>query len=87
MLADDDPRKALVSKDLITYVADRKGHDRRYAIAPDKIKEMCIRDRPLPSVSTISVPLRRYSLLIEVISISPLADGFTLRAISTTSLS
>ena len=23
---------------LITYVADRKGHDRRYAIAPDKIK-------------------------------------------------
>ncbi len=37
-LSDDDPRKALVSKDLITYVADRKGHDRRYAIAPDKIK-------------------------------------------------
>ena len=29
---------SLVSKDLITYVADRKGHDRRYAIAPDKIK-------------------------------------------------
>ena len=24
---------------LITYVEDRKGHDRRYAIAPDKIKE------------------------------------------------
>ena len=22
----------------ITYVTDRKGHDRRYAIAPDKIK-------------------------------------------------
>ena len=38
MLPDDDPRKALVSKDLITYVGDRKGHDRRYAIAPDKIK-------------------------------------------------
>ncbi len=37
-LADDDPRKKLVSKDLITYVEDRKGHDRRYAIAPDKIK-------------------------------------------------
>lgn len=37
-LADNDPRKALVSKDLITYVEDRKGHDRRYAIAPDKIK-------------------------------------------------
>ena len=38
MLPDDDPRKALVSEDLITYVEDRKGHDRRYAIAPDKIK-------------------------------------------------
>ena len=37
MLADDDPRKALVSKDLITYVADRKGHDMRYAIDPTKI--------------------------------------------------
>ena len=39
MLSDDDPRRALVSKDLITYVEDRKGHDRRYAIAPDKIKK------------------------------------------------
>ena len=39
MLPDEDPRKKLVSKDLITYVTDRKGHDRRYAIAPDKIKE------------------------------------------------
>ncbi len=38
MLPDSDPRKANVSKDLITYVTDRKGHDRRYAIAPDKIK-------------------------------------------------
>lgn len=38
MLDDSDPRKAHVSKDLITYVEDRKGHDRRYAIAPDKIK-------------------------------------------------
>lgn len=38
MLPEDDPRKALVSKDLITYVEDRKGHDRRYAIAPDKIR-------------------------------------------------
>ena len=38
MLAEDDPRRALVSRDLITYVEDRKGHDRRYAIAPDKIK-------------------------------------------------
>ena len=38
MLPADDPRRANVSKDLITYVEDRKGHDRRYAIAPDKIK-------------------------------------------------
>ena len=38
MLPDDDPRKAHVSADLISYVEDRKGHDRRYAIAPDKIK-------------------------------------------------
>ena len=36
-LSDDDPRKAYVTEDLITYVEDRKGHDRRYAIAPDKI--------------------------------------------------
>ena len=38
MLSDEDPRKAHVTKDLITFVEDRKGHDRRYAIAPDKIK-------------------------------------------------
>ena len=38
-LADDDPRKKHVTDDLITYVEDRKGHDRRYAIAPDKIKK------------------------------------------------
>ena len=39
MLPEGDPRKELVSEKLITYVEDRKGHDRRYAIAPDKIKE------------------------------------------------
>ncbi|NLZ81420.1 MAG: dTDP-glucose 4,6-dehydratase [Clostridiales bacterium] len=39
LLPSSDPRRANVSKDLITYVEDRKGHDRRYAIAPDKIKE------------------------------------------------
>lgn len=39
MLQADDPRKELVTRDLITYVEDRKGHDRRYAIAPDKIRE------------------------------------------------
>ncbi|MDD6057347.1 MAG: dTDP-glucose 4,6-dehydratase [Clostridiales bacterium] len=38
MLPEEDPRRKLVSKDLIAYVEDRKGHDRRYAIAPDKIK-------------------------------------------------
>ena len=38
MLPEGDERKKLVSTDLITYVEDRKGHDRRYAIAPDKIK-------------------------------------------------
>lgn len=38
ILAVDDPRLTHISKDLITYVEDRKGHDRRYAIAPDKIK-------------------------------------------------
>ncbi|MBD5444445.1 MAG: dTDP-glucose 4,6-dehydratase [Lachnospiraceae bacterium] len=37
-LSDDDPRKAHINDDLITYVEDRKGHDRRYAIAPDKIR-------------------------------------------------
>ncbi|MBQ3104963.1 MAG: dTDP-glucose 4,6-dehydratase [Lachnospiraceae bacterium] len=38
MLPKEDPRRKLVSKELITYVEDRKGHDRRYAIAPDKIR-------------------------------------------------
>ncbi|MCI7130795.1 MAG: dTDP-glucose 4,6-dehydratase [Lachnospiraceae bacterium] len=38
-LSDDDPRKAQIGEQLITYVEDRKGHDRRYAIAPDKIRE------------------------------------------------
>jgi dTDP-glucose 4,6-dehydratase len=38
MLPEGDPRKAHINEQLITYVQDRKGHDRRYAIAPDKIK-------------------------------------------------
>lgn len=38
MLPENDARRELVSEDLIAYVSDRKGHDRRYAIAPDKIK-------------------------------------------------
>ncbi len=38
MLPEDDARRKWINEDLITYVQDRKGHDRRYAIAPDKIK-------------------------------------------------
>ncbi|MDR2547032.1 MAG: dTDP-glucose 4,6-dehydratase [Lachnospiraceae bacterium] len=38
MLPDDDERKNGINESLIEYVTDRKGHDRRYAIAPDKIK-------------------------------------------------
>ncbi|MGN1166781.1 MAG: dTDP-glucose 4,6-dehydratase [Lachnospiraceae bacterium] len=38
MLPDSDERKKHINEKLITYVQDRKGHDRRYAIAPDKIK-------------------------------------------------
>ncbi len=38
ILPENDSRRKNISKDLITYVTDRKGHDRRYAIAPDKIK-------------------------------------------------
>ncbi len=37
MLPEGDPRKEHLTYDLIHYVTDRKGHDRRYAIAPDKI--------------------------------------------------
>ena len=37
-LPESDPRRPYINDDLITYVKDRKGHDRRYAIAPDKIK-------------------------------------------------
>lgn len=39
MLPENDPRRANISYDLIQHVEDRKGHDRRYAIAPDKIKK------------------------------------------------
>ncbi len=38
ILPEKDARRDLISHDLITYVEDRKGHDFRYAIAPDKIK-------------------------------------------------
>lgn len=39
ILPDSDERKKSIDLQLITYVEDRKGHDRRYAIAPDKIKK------------------------------------------------
>ena len=38
LLPETDERRKNISNDLITFVQDRKGHDRRYAIAPDKIK-------------------------------------------------
>lgn len=38
ILPEEDERRNLISESLITFVKDRKGHDRRYAIAPDKIK-------------------------------------------------
>ena len=38
LLPTGDVRKKHINDELITYVEDRKGHDRRYAIAPDKIK-------------------------------------------------
>ena len=38
LLPDGDERKKYINENLIVYVEDRKGHDRRYAIAPDKIK-------------------------------------------------
>lgn len=37
-LEEGDKRKEFINCDLIEFVKDRKGHDRRYAIAPDKIK-------------------------------------------------
>jgi dTDP-glucose 4,6-dehydratase len=39
MLPSFDPRRDGISMDLMKYVEDRKGHDRRYAIAPDKIRQ------------------------------------------------
>jgi dTDP-glucose 4,6-dehydratase len=38
ILPESDERRKHISHNLITYVEDRKGHDFRYAIAPDKIK-------------------------------------------------
>ena len=38
LLPYSDSRKRNVTKELITFVTDRKGHDLRYAIDPQKIK-------------------------------------------------
>ena len=38
-LVPDHPAGVKAYKDLITYVADRPGHDQRYAIDADKIKQ------------------------------------------------
>lgn len=38
-LGENDRRKKHINENLITFVEERKGHDRRYAIAPDKIKK------------------------------------------------
>src|SRR5699024_1691860 len=37
-LAEDDKRKEFISEELIKFVEDRKGHDRRYAIDATKIR-------------------------------------------------
>lgn len=38
LLPESDGRRAHINRELISFVKDRKGHDLRYAIAPDKIK-------------------------------------------------
>jgi dTDP-glucose 4,6-dehydratase len=38
LLSENDARLQHINKDLIQFVDDRKGHDRRYAIDPSKIK-------------------------------------------------
>lgn len=38
-LLEEDSKKSKINENLIEYVEDRKGHDRRYAIAPDKIQK------------------------------------------------
>lgn len=37
-LPENDSRRKHINYELISFVEDRKGHDKRYAIAPDKIK-------------------------------------------------
>ena len=39
VLPETDPRREHINENLIEYVEDRKGHDRRYAIAQDKIRK------------------------------------------------
>jgi dTDP-glucose 4,6-dehydratase len=49
-----------VSEDLITYVADRAGHDRRYGMAPDKIREELGWYPETPYEQGIVKPIRWY---------------------------
>ncbi|MCR5154334.1 MAG: dTDP-glucose 4,6-dehydratase [Lachnospiraceae bacterium] len=39
LLPENDERRSKITEELIEYVPDRKGHDVRYAINPDKIKK------------------------------------------------
>lgn len=39
LLPENDERRKYIDKNLITFVKDRKGHDKRYAIAPNKIEK------------------------------------------------
>ena len=38
LIPDNDPRKVLINEDLISFVDDRKGHDRSYHISAQKIR-------------------------------------------------
>ncbi len=59
-LSPEDSRRKNVSKDLIEYVGDRKGHDRRYAIAPDKIKAEIGWEPETPFAEGIKKTIRWY---------------------------
>lgn len=39
LLPEEDMRRSYMTEELITFVKDRKGHDKRYAIAADKIEK------------------------------------------------
>ena len=60
LLPQDDPRRRNVSEELITYVKDRLGHDRRYAIAPDKIRAEIGWEPDTPFEEGIKLTIRWY---------------------------